>query len=85
MDVRSLLDLWVAGTFVGIAFRWIVGWNVELLTAVLTGALLVVLYDAGFHPGPLVEAIRGSAPEFVGGAIVGLTMMHLTRSAGTHR
>ncbi len=85
MDVGSLIDLWVAGTFVGIAFRWIVGWNVELLTAVITGALLVILYDAGFQPGPLVQAIGDSAPEFVAGAIVGLTMMHLTRSAGTEK
>ena len=85
MDVGSLLDLWVAGTFVGIAIRWIVGWNVELLTAVLTGAVIVVMWDAGFQPGPLVAALQESAPEFIAGAGIGLGMMHFTRSAGTHR
>ncbi len=85
MDFVALLDLWVAGTFVGIAFRWIAGWNVELLTAVLTGAFLVVLFDAGFQPGPLVDALRGSAPDFIAGAAIGLGSMHLARSAGTNR
>ena len=85
MDVGSLLDLWVAGTFVGIAIRWIAGWNVELLTAVLAGGLLVVVWDAGFQAGPLVAALQESAPEFLAGAGIGLAMMHFTRSAGTNR
>ncbi len=85
MDVGSLLDLWVAGTFVGIAIRWIAGWNVELLTAVLTGGLIVAVWDAGFQAGPLVTALQGSAPEFLAGACIGLAMMHFTRSAGTNR
>ncbi len=83
MDVGSLLDLWVAGTFVGIAIRWIIGWNVELFTAVFAGSVLVILWDAGFQPGPLVAALRGTAPEFVAGALIGLATMHFTRSAGT--
>lgn len=83
MDVAALLDLWVAGTFVGIAIRWILGWNVELVTAVLAGAVLVILWDAGFQAGPLVEAMRGTAPEFMAGAAIGLATMHFTRSAGT--
>lgn len=83
MDVASLLDLWVAGTFVGIAVRWLLGWNAELLTAVLAGAVLVVLWDAGFQPGPLVAAVRSAAPEFMAGAAIGLATMHFTRSAGT--
>lgn len=83
MDVASLLDLWVAGTFVGIAIRWIIGWNVELITAVFAGAVIVLLWDAGFQPGPLVEALSGAAPEFMAGAAIGLATMHFTRSAGT--
>lgn len=85
MDVGSLLDLWVAGTFVGIAIRWLMGWNVELLTAVLAGGLLVVVWDAGFHAGPLVAALQDSAPEFIAGSIIGLATLHFTRSAGTNR
>ena len=65
MDVGSLLDLWVAGTFVGIAIRWIAGWNVELLTAVLAGGLIVAVWDAGFQAGPLVTALQESAPEYM--------------------
>jgi hypothetical protein len=85
MDFGSLLDLWVAATFVGIAIRWLVGWNVELLTAILAGGVLVVFWDAGFQPGPLVAALTDSAPEFLAGAGIGLAMMHFTRSAGTNR
>lgn len=83
MDAASLLDLWVAGTFAGIAIRWIIGWNVELITAVLAGVVLVVLWDTGFQPGPLLEAVRGTAPEFMAGTAIGLATMHLARSAGT--
>ncbi len=85
MNVGSLFDLWVAATFVGIAIRWLVGWNVELLTAILAGAIIVVVWEAGFEPGPLVAAIEGSAPEFLAGSVIGLGMMHFARRAGTHR
>ena len=85
MDVGSLLDLWVAATFVGIAIRWLVGWNVELLTAVIAGAVIVVIWDAGFQTGPLLTALGNIAPEFVAGTVIGLAMMHFTRSAGTQR
>ncbi len=82
MDIRSFVDLWVAGVCVGLALRWITGWNVELTTAVLAGAIIVTLLDSGFQTEPLAEALFASAPELIAGLIIGFSAMLLIRSSG---